>query len=250
MIENVLKELGLTDSEVKVYLTLLELGDSTRTNIVNKSKIAGSKVYDILEKLKQKGLVTIYIKDKIKHFKPVSPKQILNYIEDKKDSIVSMKQQAENILPQLLLMFNSSKADEEVELYEGLKGLQAIFYEQIEIMKPDETAYVIGGTRGSDEEHVMAFFQKIHDLRAKKKIITKMLYNKRQKANTEKLFNSYKYTTTRYIDHTSPVAINIYKNRTVIIIFGKKITAIHIKSIDVANSFMEYFNILWRQSVK
>ena len=81
---NILKEIGLSESEKKVYLTLLELGDSTRGDIVNKSGVTGSKVYELLEKLQEKGLVSIYIKEKVKHFKPTNPKQLLNYIEDKK----------------------------------------------------------------------------------------------------------------------------------------------------------------------
>ena len=79
-----------------------------------------------------------------------------------------------------------------------------------------------------------------------------MLYNLRQKAAASKDYSTKKYpgTTTKYIEHTSPVAINIYKDRTTIIIFSKKISAIHIKSQDVANSFLEYFNILWKQAIK
>lgn len=243
-----LREIGLTDSEIKVYLTLLELGDSTKGPITNSSQITGSKTYEILERLKHKGLISEYIKDKIKHYKASNPNQILRYLEEKQEKITDVEEKIKNILPTLLLKFQSSKKDQEVELFTGLKGLQAIFYEQIEIMNSGETNYVIGGTKGIDEEAVIAFFQKIHQLRAKKKIKTKMLYNKRQKTNTDELFNTYAYTTTKYIDHTSPVAINIYNDRTVIIIFGKQISAIHIKSEEVANSFLEYFHMLWTQA--
>ena len=69
MIHDVLREIGLTESENKIYLALLDLGDSTRGDIVNKSGVAGSKVYDLLERLREKGLVSIYVKDKVKHFK-------------------------------------------------------------------------------------------------------------------------------------------------------------------------------------
>jgi sugar-specific transcriptional regulator TrmB len=250
MIEDILKEIGLTDSEVKVYLALLELGDSTRTNIVKSSKIAGSKVYDILEKLQQKGLVAIYIKDNVKHFKAVNPRQISNYLEKKRDEIIILEKQASDILPMLLAKFNSSKVAQEVELLTGMKGLEVIFREQVEMLKKGETCYVIGGTKGFEEASVVAFFQKIHDMREQKGILTKMLYNTRQKKDTKENYSKKKYphTITKYIQHTSPVAINIYKNRTAIIVFGKEIITIHMKSADIANSFLEYFNILWKQS--
>ena len=74
-----------------------------------------------------------------------------------------------------------------------------------------------------------------------------MLFNLRQKETTKKLYSLKKYssTKTRYIQHTSPVAINIYKDRTIIIVFGKRINSISIKSSDVASSFIEYFKLLW-----
>ncbi len=248
----ILKEIGLSESEKKVYLALLDLGDSTRGNIVNESGVTGSKVYELLEKLQGKGLISIYIKDKIKHFKPTNPKQLLNYLEEKKTKMSEIEEQTKKIIPTLLLKYDSSKKEQEVELITGLRGLQIIFREQVESLKGNDVCYVIGGTKGSDEEIVQGFFEKIHLMREKKKIKTKMLFNLRQKQTTSKLYSSKKYphTSTKYIEHSSPVAINIYKDKTIIIIFGEQITSIHIKSQDVANSFIEYFNLLWKQAKK
>ncbi len=248
--QRVLEDIGLTNSEIKVYLALLDLGDSTRGDIVHKSGIAGSKVYDILEKLKEKGLISIYDQNKVRHFRPVNPTQILNYIDQKKEEVNKIEEDAKTILPTLLLKFTSSTIEKEVELLSGLKGLEILFREQITMLKPGETCYVIGGTKGVEEEPVVAFFQKIHLLREEKKIKTRMLYNLKQKNATEKFYSRQKYphTTTRYIEHTSPVAINIYYDRVAIIIFGGAITGIHIKSKDVAQSFKEYFELLWKQA--
>ena len=255
MNSEVLKEIGLTDSESKVYLALLELGDSTRIDLVKKSKIAGSKIYEVLEKLQEKGLASVYLKNKIKHFKPTNPNQILSFLESKKEKIINIEKKAKLILPQLLLSYNSSIEDEEVEVLSGIKGLEVIFREQIDTLKKDDICYVISGTWGTGEEQeslVQTFFEKIHLMRENKKIKTKMLFNLKQKDTTEKLYSSKRFplTTTRYIEHASPVAINLYKDRTVVIIFGKKISSICISSQDVSNSFLEYFNMLWGQAKK
>jgi len=248
----VLSQIGLTESEQKVYVALLDLGDSTRSDIVNTSGVAGSKIYELLEKLQEKGLVSIYMKDNVKHFKAVNPNQILNYVQKKKSELLDIEIQAHNILPILLGKFNASKEDQEIELLSGIRGLEIIFREQVELLHGGDTCYVLGGTKGSDEAVVQAFFEKIHLMREQKKIKTKMLFNSNQKQSTEELYSTKKYpcTSTKYIDHDSPVAINIYANRTVILIFGRQISAIHIKSQDVANSFMEYFNLLWKVSKK
>ena len=49
-----LKGIGLTDSEIKVYFALLELESSTVGKIIEKSRVPDSKIYSILEKLKEK----------------------------------------------------------------------------------------------------------------------------------------------------------------------------------------------------
>ena len=43
-----LEEIGLTKSEIKVYLALLELGSATSGPIVDKSGASSSKIYEIL----------------------------------------------------------------------------------------------------------------------------------------------------------------------------------------------------------
>ena len=53
----ILQEIGLTKSEINVYLALLELGSSSTGKIVDKSKAASSKIYEILDRLMQKRIV-------------------------------------------------------------------------------------------------------------------------------------------------------------------------------------------------
>ena len=63
-----LRKVGLTDGESKVYLALLELGSSTTGPIVKEADIAKSIVYQILDRLIQKGLVSYIVKEKTKYF--------------------------------------------------------------------------------------------------------------------------------------------------------------------------------------
>ena len=60
-----LVSIGLTKGEADVYLTLLKLGNTTSGKIIKESKVSRSKVYDVLERLKQKGLVTEIIKKNV-----------------------------------------------------------------------------------------------------------------------------------------------------------------------------------------
>ena len=58
----ILEEIGLTKTEIKIYITLLAQGQCTTTVIVREAGIHASKVYEYLDKLIAKGLVSYVIK--------------------------------------------------------------------------------------------------------------------------------------------------------------------------------------------
>jgi len=244
----ILREIGLTDSEQKVYRALLLLGYATRGSIVDKSGIAGSKVYEILEKLREKGLVSIYIENKIKHFKAANPKQILSYVHDRQEKLKELEEQTHLLLPKLLALYGENQEEQEVEMYTGLKGLEIIFKEQLDALKKGDYNYVIGGTQSTTQDAIVAFFHRIHVQREEKGIKTRMLFNEHQRHIVEQFYSTKEFpgTATKFITHSSPVAINIYRNTTIISIYGKTVTAIKITSEATAKSFMEHFELLWK----
>ena len=62
-IVEILKNIGLTEGEAKTYLALSSLGTSTVGNIISEADVSASKVYQILERLMQKGLVSMVVKE-------------------------------------------------------------------------------------------------------------------------------------------------------------------------------------------
>ena len=78
-----LSQIGLTNSDIKVYFALLELESSTVGPIIKKSRVPDSKIYAILEKLKSRGLVSFVIKNNVKHFQCADPKNLISIIEEK-----------------------------------------------------------------------------------------------------------------------------------------------------------------------
>ena len=102
MIETaILEELGLTKSEVKVYLALLTLGESKKDPIVKESKISASKLYDVTNKLIEKGLVSVIIKNKIKHFKAAPPEALVDFLTSKREDLEKKEKQLKAVVPAL-----------------------------------------------------------------------------------------------------------------------------------------------------
>ena len=81
MYEEQLQQLGLTEGESKVYEALLSLGSSTVGPIVKKSGVAYSNIYEILNRLLEKGFVSFVTKEKTKYFQAAEPTRIKDYLE-------------------------------------------------------------------------------------------------------------------------------------------------------------------------
>ena len=121
-----LKEAGLTNGEIKVYLALLEIGSSTIGPILAKSGITKSMIYRILEKLIKKGLVSYITKEKTKHYQATQPNKLLDYIDSKEKQLKKNKNKIQEMIPQLILKQKTAKKSE-ANLYEGFKGLTTAF---------------------------------------------------------------------------------------------------------------------------
>ena len=81
--EKIFRDLGFTERETKVYLTLLDLGETKMGPLAAKTRLQPSKIYQTLERLIDRGLVTFVIKSKIKYFQAQDPQEILNILKEK-----------------------------------------------------------------------------------------------------------------------------------------------------------------------
>jgi len=96
-----LREFGLTEYESRAYIILTMYGSSIASFISEHTRIPSSKIYDILNSLKAKGLVEI-CSTKPKRFKAIEPKHALNNIIEKREFVASqLRMRANNILSKL-----------------------------------------------------------------------------------------------------------------------------------------------------
>ena len=176
--KELLQKIGLTESETKVYLALLKIGDFTsKGKILKEAKIAPSKVYHILNKLLDKGLVSTIIKNNVKHFAAAPPSRIQDYLLTKKQEIVEQEKTANSLLPKLEETYKSFQKESTAEIFKGWQGMETVYFTVINSCKSGETAYVLGASQGSDPEKTTKFFKK-HGLKTLQKgIKVKIIYN-------------------------------------------------------------------------
>ncbi len=247
----ILRDIGLTEGEIKVYLALIKLGSVTTGPLTDESKVSRSKIYNILERLIKKGLVSYIIKEKTRHYQAEDPVKIQTYLDKKEKEFKKQRTQIDKIIPQLELQKKLGKEPAEAQIYKGFKGIQTITEHIYTRLKRGDTFHDIG-VPSFQEQKYHSYWHKDHVRRVKLGIKCQILFNKGAKREVLKNRNSYKGCDARYmpIPVETPAWILIYKDITVIVLQSDDGMAIEIKNQKIADSFKEYFNAFWKLSKK
>ena len=245
-----LKEAGLTDGEAKVYLSLLELGTTTSGPIIEKSKVSRSIIYNILEKLIEKGLVSFVIKEKTKYFQACNPNKLLIFIEEKEDGLKKNKEKIEKILPELLLKHSLAK-NNEAQIYLGIKGIRTAYENlYLKLKKGDEFCFLGILVKLSEDQE--AYWKKDQKKRIDAGIKCRLLFNKETSDLIIKERNKHKGCDARlmYSSIKTPAMFMMYKDTTLILLQYPKAIAVEIVNQEIKDSFQQYFEEYWKRSVK
>ncbi len=247
---SVLKSAGLTEGESKVYLALLELGPSTSGPIVERSGVAKSIIYQLLEKLVQKGLVSYVTKEKTKYYQASQPDNLLEYVEKRQAELEESRKKVAELLPKLTAMAMSAK-ETEVKLFRGFKGMIAVHEHTYRKLARGEEYYYLNIPH-NQPEFFHPYWQKDHAKRAKAGIRCRLLFDGKTEKKILKNRNSFAGCDARYmpIEVNAPVWFIGYKDVAVIVVVSSNPITIEITNQEVADAFRAYFEEIWRQSRK
>lgn len=243
-----LEGIGLTNSESKVYLSLLKLGASSSGPLVKDSGTADSKIYVVLDKLTSKGLVSSFIKDGVRHFRAASPTELVNYLDERQERIKSQLQSLDKLMPMMRTLEESGMEEREASVFSGFKGERAGYRKLVSELERGEEIHIMGTySFPSNILPVVLYFQKI---RSKKGIKAKFLINSGAGWVAE-LFRKFPPAEIKFLPEEilTPTIFLIYHD-TVIINLLSELTMFVIKGKSAAKAFDSYFNYLWKVSSK
>lgn len=242
---NVLRSLNLTEYESRVYLALLELGETTTGPILSKSKINSGKIYIILESLSKKGLVAEIVKNNVRHFNAVDPRSIGKYLDLMQKDFDNKRITYQQILPQLLSFSSSKTTVPEIRIYSGYEGMKSAFDQEIIRYRKNKELLVYGiiDYDQHDRSLVRYFTSTIFPEREKKKMRIKKIVSKNAKQNIIE-----KSVDLRFIDYDSYFTYNIIDDLVIFAIWSKEPLFITILSKEVSAGLRNNFNSIWKNA--
>ena len=245
-----LERIGLTQGEIKVYIALLKISPSTVGNIIKGSQVSSSKVYDILDRLNKKGLVGVISKNNTKLFEAKNPDRIKEFIELRERELRENKKEVEKALPELQSLYKNRESTQEAEILQGTNGIKTFTEMIISKLEKGDTFYILGAPRESTEL-LGPYFKEWHDRRAKKGIKCKIIYNKESEERAKKI-GKLPLTETRIMQSgiITPAIIDIGKDYVATLVFGDRPLVFVIKNKKVSESYLTYFELLWKVAKK
>jgi len=235
--EKALEVFGLTKTEIKVYLTLLNTGPSSAGTIAKKAGIHRRSVYDSTSRLIQKGLLGYIVKNNKKHFEAVNPDRLLELVKEKEQTL-------NKILPQLKTKYTGMLEKQETLFFKSKDGLKTVFEDQITTKKE----ILILGASPLAQEILKYYFHWFNKRREQKNIPVKLLYNEIHKKKRNLKLAKIKYLPKSF---QNPAAMNIYGDKIAIIHWSKERPfAILIQDKEIAQGYRNYFNGLWNIAKK
>ena len=231
-----LQELGLSENETQVYLTLLKTGPLTSYALSKKTNLSRGYLYELLDKLHKKGIISEISIEGKKHYQAAPPKQLISLLQYKLENLQS-------ILPKLEKIKNQWKEETKIDVFRGKYAYKTLLKDVISTIKTNSEVL----TLGIDEKILMSleptYLKRYFSLSQKKKVKEKVLVKEGTKPLQQAKFTKYKYLPEAFI---GKVVQFIYENKVAILTLSEPLNLIIIEDKEIASTYRTQFNIFWK----
>lgn len=238
-----LQSYGFSDKEAKVYLVALELGSSPASTIARQTGIKRVTVYTILKDLKEKGIVNALERKDITYFSVVSPKILLDLLEQK---FLEFKEKA----PELLALVEKIWTAPKIKYLEWIWWLEKLF---ADFANTTEDMRVILWTPKAHKKSFSAHIWRYRLLRKKRWLISRRIVTADDTDIKKELLDDKKYGRKTVVIQDFPLPIhadiNIYWPGKISILFFDKNDiphAIIIENNEVYTTLVGIFEYIWK----
>lgn len=240
-------KLGISRREAGAYDVLLHTEDSLASDISEKTKESRTNTYDTLKSLIKKGLVGYVIRNNKKYFMATNPKKLLDWIEMKREDLDSEKKLAEKMIPELLNLRLPKEKKIKVEVFEGKEGFRTALNKTIESAKAGNKEILMLNALANILAKIDPIYQaKYYMMKKQEKIHTRYIFN--GKVNFPKSPNSdYRFLP---FPANNLAATSIHGDSIIFWLITEPLIAIIVESKELAESYRNNFESLWKIAKK
>jgi sugar-specific transcriptional regulator TrmB len=235
--------LGLSEGERRVYAALVKLKSTTTGPLYKRSGVSQSKVYEILERLKNKGLAASIVKNGVTYWQPANPAIYLERVNRELEELKERRTVLERELPSLM---KEAYSPDEAHVLVGYNGFRSALFSFLDAFKSGDE-FVVFGSPVPIPEPFYSFLKAYNLDRIKKNIYARFLYGGSLREFAKGLYTLPK-TKLRFMKGLTPSTIAIGKDRIIIMTWENQGKFVVIMGKEIAESYRAFFESLWELS--
>jgi len=235
----ILEDLGLTNAEIKVYLALLELGNTTAGPVIEKSGLQNSVVHRAINTLIKKSLINFILEGKRKIYQATDPKNFYNFIDEK-------KRRFDELLPELNKKQNK-KPGEIASVFRGTRGITEIYTFMVNQKGKEYNTF--GGGKECATRMGDSWWLNMHRKRIANKLPARQVFDETVRQIGSEIaslpITKIRYLSKEFAQFQETVIVGDY---VAINVFTENPYGFLIKDSKVAEGYRKHFEILWKQA--
>ena len=243
----ILRKAGLTESQAKGYLALIEYGTLSPVELAEKTGESRTNGYMICEKLENLGLVSKK-EGKKALYTPAHPSALEVLAEKRRKILVRNEQDVKGGLSPLIDMFYRLREEPGARTLQGIEGIKSVYADTLRT--PDKKIYLLRTTADSASISLGEdFFDNYRQERANIGIDTYAITPMNEVSYKHLLSGEdthLRYHRTPLPDntYTAPVEIDVYGDKVALIAFGDTQMATIITSPPIAEAMRQVLHMI------
>jgi len=245
---NALKELGLSELEIKLYTISLLLGPSSLSTLAKHLGISRPNVYKIINGLERHGLVKFSDRKKYaRTFMVESPTTVLEKLRKKRDKSEELDYQFTAIMPDLITLYRQGETSTKIKVLEGKEQFLKL-YDAILEEAQGQTEF-FGSLTDAINATSLEQQKEWGVKRARKGIKLRSLILPSKELESLRGINKKMLREIRFLKNIEsfPASFQIFANK--VIIWQPKVPlAILIEDENLVKMFRNIFETFWKQA--
>lgn len=242
---SILQSYNFTEREAKIYIATLELWNSIVSAIARRSWEHRVSTYSVLKELKSRWIAQEVLKNGVKYFSVISPKQLLKIEKEKYEKL-------EKILPELTALSNMYDNKPKIYYYDTIDSVKQVFKDIVdEWDNISESFMSFVWTQNIDKRFEDFFAWEFKEYRNKQKLATKAILF--DNASQYSHYHIDSYETCVVDDDIFDISneIILYDSKVAIISYSSdEIYALIIESDSLYKFFKSIFQFVWKTTKK
>lgn len=238
---DIIRKAGLTESQAKGYLALIEHGSLTPTELGDKTGESRTNAYMICEKLEKLGLATKN-DGKKSTFVPTSPDNLKKLLFSQQRRLKQASEEITSIIPSLATQFHLKNDSAGIITLEGIDGIKTLYDD---IIRQAHHLSIIASSHDRIDPEIDAMIDQQIKRQIEHGLESRALY----KVSPDEIARLRAQDIhVQNVDFDAPAQIIIYGQTVAVSTFRHGMITSVINHPDIAETFQSVFDALWKKT--